>query len=371
MTLRVGIDVHTIGRRQTGNETYVRELVRALEQARPGDVDYTLFQSHAGSMPAFTSRVVQVRPHMPLVRVPWSLPRAMKRERIEVAHFQYVAPPRSPCPIVLTVHDVSFERHPEFFSPLERMRLQTLVPWCARHAAAVIAVSETTRQEILDVYGLDPARVRVIHNGTPSEFRPVSAAVADRAARAVGLTEPYCLAVGNLEPRKNLERVLRIYRELRRTGRMPLRLLLVGQRGRRSGVARAIAQLGLEDDVVVSGFVSDEHLVALYNGARMSLYLSLYEGFGLPILESMACGTPVLTSNRSSMAEIAGEAALLVDPEDDEAIADAWIRLAGDDALCGRFGAAGIERAQAFTWREAAERTLRIYRDAAAERRCP
>ena len=365
--LRVGIDVHTLGRRKTGNETYVRGLFEGLGELPRDDVEYIQYYTgnRAPELGAFAAR--RVIPHFPLVRIPLSFPLALGRDRIDVAHFQYIQPPVCPCPVVLSVHDISYEFHPEYFPRMERMRMRAMIPRAIRRAAHIITLSEFSRRQIQQCYGVREERITVTPLAAGKAFRPApSGAETRRTAEALGIRGAYILAVGNLQPRKNLMRIVSAYAALRRAGSISHRLVLVGPRAYGADAFLAhVRSLGLESDIAVTGYVTEEQLVGLYQGADIFVYASLYEGFGLPIVEAMACGAPVIASNVASMPEVAGDAALLVDPLSEAELGAALLRLSGSADERARLRAKGYERAAGFTWRRVAEATRDAYRRSA------
>lgn len=362
--MKVGIDIHAIGMRQTGNETYIRNLVENLA-ALGLPLDYVFYHTLPPEVYAeFTWKtgLRRLRPHNPLVRIPLGFPLVLLRDRIDLAHFQYVAPPLCPCPTVVTVHDISFELFPENFHPLERKRMQWLVPFSARKAAHVITVSEFSRRAIMQRYGVPEQRISVTHEGVSDNFRQArdAAWVASRTAR-FGLAKPYVLGVGNLQPRKNLERLLKAFARLRGAG-VAWDLVLVGQtawHGQR--VHALVRDLGITDAVRFTGYLGEEELIALYRQAAVFAFPSLYEGFGLPVVEAMACGAPVLTSNAASLPEVAGDAAILVDPYSENEIHDGLRRLVEDGDLRAELSARGKLQAARYSWRSTAAQTAEIY----------
>lgn len=366
--LHAVIDAHHLGHQQTGNETYVRNLVEQLAtRPRPG---LRVTALHTGGAPAawadFSRRIW---PHQALVRIPVSLPWALWRLRADVAHFNYIKPPLCPCPTVLTVHDISYEIFPEYFHPLALRRMRLLIPQSARTATELITVSEASKTEMVQRYGLDPRRITVTMEAASAAFRVLSQEKIQEATARFALRSRCLLAVGNLQPRKNIVRLLECFARLRRTDRIPHQLVLVGQKGwKGESITAHIDRLGLAADVLVTGFVSEEELVALYNHAEVFIYPSVYEGFGLPILEAMACGTPVITSATTSMPEVAGEAALLVDPLSEDAIQAAIQRLCEDGEVRQQLSRSGLARAAEFSWTKMAEETLAVYRRAAGRR---
>lgn len=364
--MRVGIDAHALGSHLGGNETYTRNLIRALAQADP-DGDYTLFLTAQGrdvQIPG-TERMrrVIVRPHNPLVRIPLSLPLALARERIDVVHVQYIAPPVCPARIVVTVHDIAYEHYPQFFTPAEVARLRVLVPLTIRRAAVVLTVSEFCKQDIVRRYCVPPEKVVVAYNAPDPMFRPIhdEARLASVRER-YGTGEQYILSVGNLQPRKNLRTLIDAYVRLRRADATRHKLVLVGKKAwLYDDIFAAARESGYAEEIVFTGYVPDEDLVALYNAADLFVYPSIFEGFGLPPLEAMACGAPVIASNTSALPEVLGDAALLVDPLDPKGMAQALMTVL--DELCVRSSLAtqGPRHAAAYSWEAAAQSAAEIY----------
>jgi glycosyltransferase involved in cell wall biosynthesis len=321
--LKVGIDISPLELTGAGTARYLRHLLAALD-----GVEVRKYVMPGGSRVRKVARDTA-----------WylgALPRRAAQDGVDVLHCpSHRGPLRSRVPLVLTLHDLAVLRHPETFNRWTRTYGRFVFPRLARAAARVIAVSEFTAREGVELLGIDESRVRVIPHGVAEPFTPLGPA-------AEG---DYVLAVGTLEPRKNLERV--------------------AEAARRAGVELRVAGAPGWGAVEVAslGFVDDERLAKLYRGAACLVYPSLYEGFGLPVLEAMACGTPVVTSKGSAPAELADGAAVLVDPLDVEAIAAGT-----QEALARReeLRSAGIQRARGFTWNAAAKATAEVYREAAA-----
>jgi len=373
--MKVAIDAHMVGERETGNETYTLNLIRAL-LALPtdvcGGVEFVLYTPHPERLrprldPAHPAPVRRIRPSPAPLRIPFGLPLATGRDRADLLHVNYVAPPLGTCPHVVTVHDISFDLYPRFFSPRDRWMLRTLVPFTMRRAARVITVSQHARQEIVARYRLPAERVAVPYEAAGAQFRPITDPAALAAARArYGLGERYLLALGNLQPRKNLARLVDAYADLRRAGQLAgVQLVLAGQaQWRESELYAKVRQSGLVEEVRFPGYVEDADLPALYSGALAFVYPSLYEGFGLPPLEAMACGTPVICSNAASLPEVVGDAALTVDPTDTSALAAALAQVVAHPGLRADLAEKGLRRAGQFTWQKCAEETLAVYRAA-------
>lgn len=360
----IGIDVHCIGERQTGNETYMRNLVERLS-AMDLPWDFRYYHTRpASDFPhqGWRGEISQVWPKPALLRIPLAFPRVLSRDHVALAHFQYVAPPLCPCPTVVTVHDISYEYFPEYFNPVQRMRMRTLIPLSARRAAAVLTVSEYSRRDIIERYGIAPENVIVSYNGVSPAFQVLPAEEVAAATARFDFRQPFILGVGNLQPRKNLERLIRAYARLREAGRTEHDLVLVGQMAWKGHQIQAeVERLGIAAHVHLTGYVSEAELVALYNRAEVFVYPSTFEGFGLPVAEAMACGTPVLTSNTSALPEVAGDAAITIDPLDEEAIGNGLAELLGDGALRARLRTAGFEQARKFNWQATAEQTAAVY----------
>jgi glycosyltransferase involved in cell wall biosynthesis len=238
----------------------------------------------------------------------------------------------------------------------------------AKKAARIATVSEYSRQDILSIYKLPPEKVVVTYNGVESHFtpRPDTPNETQEIRERYGISRDFLLAVGSLQPRKNLVRLIRAYAKLRseREDFTP-QLVIVGRRlWLTHEIFDEVKSHRWANDVILTGYVSDEDLPALYRAARAFVYPSLFEGFGLPPLEAMACGTPVVTSGVSSLPEITGGAAMLIDPNDEQSLAKALIEIISDDLLRARMREKGIAQAKKFTWRAAAEKTLRLYQEA-------
>jgi len=279
----------------------------------------------------------------------------------------YVAPRTGRTPLVVTVHDLALLRFPELGTPALR-RIVSLSRCAVAAAQRVIADSESTARDLRELLDVPVARIRVVYPGCSALGRaPTIDAARDRVRERFGLTRPYLLHVGTIEPRKNLARLLGAYAQLRQRGGDVPTLVLAGAPGwGTDGVHRAITALALGDAVRCIGPVADDDLPALYTAAEVFVYPSLYEGFGLPVLEAMACGTPVLTSNVASLPEVAGDAAVLVDPRDEGAIADAMAELLRDRQARDQLRARGAARARGFTWERCARETWTVYEEARA-----
>lgn len=262
--------------------------------------------------------------------------------------------------VVLTVHDVSFLHHPEWFSRNRAAYYRFAVSRSARIAERIIAVSQWTADEISEWLGVSPDRIDVIHNGVSERFKPASADAVARLRNTLTLPDRFFIYVGTLEPRKNVPALIEAYSRCARE--IDLDLVIAGRRGwKTEPIDAALARSDAADRIHFTGHVDDADMPTLLTAAHALVWPSLFEGFGLPPLEAMACGTPVITSTTSSLPEIVGDAALSVDPGDIEALAANMLRLARDTALHADLRARGQQRAAPFTWRRAAEQTIATY----------
>ncbi len=365
--MRIGINAFALGTGLDGSQTYVRNLIRTL-----ATMDHTnhysllvLPSSQHIAVPGL-ARMEQlvVRSRLGKLPVPLASSLALLRARLDLVHVQFAAPLLCPTRIVVTVHDIMFDRHPEFFTPSDLAQLRTRVPRTLRRAVAVLTGSEYSRHDIIRQYGLSPETVVV----TPYAADPVFAPVRDPARLAMvrtryGTGDQFVLFAGALKPNKNLPTVVDAYVRLRRADAIRHRLVLVGAQANQimDDVFAPARNSGYAADIVLTGHVPTDDLVALYSAAELFVQPSIFEGFGLPVLEAMTCGTAVITSSVTSIPEVTGEAALLVDPRDVDGLAEAMRRVLTNTALRQRLEIAGLQQASHFSWRRTAQLTLQVY----------
>jgi glycosyltransferase involved in cell wall biosynthesis len=380
--LHIGLDYTSAVRQGGGIGRYTRELVRALLALDPTN-RYTLLVADPRPLPAPPGPNARFR-RLPLgdvwlhrlwhrARVP--LPVEWLTGPVDLFHQpDFVLPPARPgTATLLTVHDLTFVRDPDSAPPALRRYLGRVVPRSVARSDHVLADSAATRADLLEVYAAPPDKVSVLYPGVDARFRPPDdpAALAGVRARYALGPEPFVLSVGTLQPRKNSVRLIQAFARLlaARPGE-PLQLVIAGSRGWQfDAIFAEVERQGLAGRVRFPGFVADEDLPALYGAAAVLAYPALYEGFGLPVLEALACGTPVVTSTRSSLPEAAGDAALLVDPLDVDALAGALGRLLNDGALRAALRERGLDHAARFTWARAAGELLGVYRALASRAR--
>ncbi len=371
--MRIAIDAHSIGTRLGGNESYAANLIEALAQIDSVN-HYTLYVTTAEAIDRYRQRwpnflVRSTRPHTPLIRIPLTLSAELRKNPVDVLHVQFTAPPFCPCPVVVSVHDLSFEHLPQTFHRRSRTQLRLTVRHSVRRAARVLTLSEHTRNDVIETYGIAGPMIEVIPIAASPKFKPVrDDKELQRVRHTYRITSDYILSVGSIQPRKNLVRLVRSYTLLRDklgADKLP-KLVFVGKRAwLYDETLRALEDASLGDSVILTGYVPESDLPALYSGATCFVYPSIFEGFGLPPLEAMQCGTPVIIGNRTSLPEVVGDAALAVDPFDVNAIAGAIEQILNKPALRDELRVRGLERAKMFDWHETARRTLRVYEQVA------
>jgi glycosyltransferase involved in cell wall biosynthesis len=368
--LRVGIDGRAFSSPAAGIRRYLEGLVPALLDLADAPELVALGGQDALIPPGVGH--VDEPPHPP-TNAGWTLvgiPRAASRARVDLIHAPaYTAPFWAGVPTVVTVHDVSYERHPEWYPYRRDWLRRAFYRRSARAANHVLTVSEFSAGEIADAYGIPRQRITVAALGVSSRFAPASQG--PPCALPVEVALPFVLHVGDLHERRNLATVLdAVIAARRHFGVLPaLSLVLAGvDRGIAAGLCAIAAEAGAEDAVVPLGPVGEAELHLLYRCASALVYPSRYEGFGLPLIEAMAAGTPVIASRAGSIPEVAGEAAILLDPDDTPGWTDAIARVVNDDRLRARLRECGLARAAAFTWSRTARTTMDVYRRVAGGR---
>jgi len=369
--MRIAIDYTAAICQRAGIGRYTRELTQAL-LALDRENRYVLFSAgRSADEPQWPSNVrrrsVPLRDHqLALIwqRLRLPIPAELFTGPVDLFHSpDFVLPPLLNAASVVTIHDLSFMRLPHCSPPPLLDYLTRSVPRSARRADAILADSESTRRDVIELLGIDAQRVHVVYAGVDARFAPQPQGTVREVKARYSIAGPYVLAVGTLQPRKNYPRLLQAFAAVRQRSRIPHKLVIVGGRGwLYDEIDATIVRLDLADHVLMPGFVPDDDLPALYAGADLLAFPSLYEGFGLPALEAMACGTPVIASTAPSLPEVCGDAALLVDPTDVPDLADAMEQVLTDEALVTRLTELGRRRAQQFHWEDAARALLAVYR---------
>ena len=365
--MHIAIDAHQVGTQLAGNATYITSLIEALAEIDQKN-EYTLYVTKPVAAEKYSNRwtnfsVRHIAPHNPFIRIPFSMNVELRRRPADVLFVQFTAPPFAPCKVVTMIPDISYEHLPETFKRRERLQMKLTIRHTAKTAAHIITPSEYSRQDLIETYNLSLGKISMIPHAAPRFFKPVTDAVEiQRVRRKYKLNGEFILAVGSIQPRKNLARLIEAYSILIKRRENVPPLVLVGKKAWLfEETFRATSSHGVENRVQFTDFVPDEDLPALYSAAACFVYPSFFEGFGLPPLEAMQCGAPVIAGNRTSLPEVVGDAGLLVDPFDTNAIADALEKLISDKDLREDLSRRGLERAKKFSWLETARRTLSVF----------
>ncbi len=369
MPYTIGIDVRKI--QDFGIGTYIRNLVRSLARidaenrylllCRPQDRDLLRdlpgnFQTVPESAPVYSARE--------MLALSWRL----YRSRLDLYHStHYVLPAWVGSPVVVTIHDIIHLLYPDFLpSRFAFLYAQRMIRRSLSRGDRVIAVSQSTKNDLTQYFDVDGGKIQVVHNGVEEAFRQrLPSEELQRWLRNLGIEQPYLLFVGNPKPHKNLDNVVKAYARARHLANLDAPLICVGARtGSEFKIRQRAQYLGIPDKVRILGHVAQEALPAIYQGASLFLYPTLYEGFGLPVVEAMASGVPVITSNTSALKEIAEGYAYLVDPLDIEGMAKAIANVMGDPERRARLAELGAKRSADFDWDLTAQKTLDVYRAA-------
>ncbi len=372
--MRIGFDYSPAVNQRAGIGRYTRCTVAALAELDKNN-EYVLFYPNRDPK---VDAAPPSAPNFEIIELPVSertlntlwfrlgipFPVDLITGPVDVCHFaNFTLPPLQNGASVLTVHDLSFLLYPEYAEKGLRDYLERIVPPSVAGATLVLADSASTRNDLMVLLDVPPERIEVLYAGVESRFAPVTdEVVLETTRRKYGLTFPFILTLSTIEPRKNLIGLMQAFSQLKKMEKTPHKLVIGGSLGWLYEETLHLAEtIDVADDIIFLGYVSEEDLPALYTLADIFALVSFYEGFGLPVLEAMACGTPVVGSNRSSMPEIIGDTGLLVSPHDTEAIADAFVTLLRDKELTADLAIRGHERARLFNWRSTAEQLLALY----------
>jgi glycosyltransferase involved in cell wall biosynthesis len=374
--MRIGVDITSAVTQGGGIGRYTRELIYALVRADKEN-EYRLFSARQPTVlpvpdPVPTGENISYHPallgerwlYRLWYRLRLPLPVQLVTGDIDLFHSpDFVLPPvRAGIPTILTVHDLSFLHYPETFTPSLVKYLNSVVPWSVERATHILADSEATKDDLINLWRVGEEKVTVLYSGVSGRFRPVTDKKVLSAVRQkydIG-DAPYLVSVSTLQPRKNFQMLIRAFKPV--AAQLPHNLIIAGGKGwLYEAMLAEVAKQGLEGRVKFIGFVADGDLPALYSDSALMVFPSLYEGFGLPLLEAMACGVPVLSSDASCLPEVAGDSAVLLPPTDQAAWTQTMIELLNNPAQRGRMVAAGFLQAREFTWKKAAQELLEIY----------
>ena len=369
--IHIGLNAHLLSLAQTyrgaGIHWYIYNLLLNLAHVDQEN-QYTVFLSDRSFPPnsGLTLRTSWLPTTQPLVRIGWEQwvqPFVLWEEKVDLLHsLAFVTPLLSPCPSVITIYDLSFIIFPQGFKYSKRLYLTLLTRPSARKARRIITISESTKRDTIRLLGVSSEKVDVVYCGVDKAFHPLPEREIASFRQKRGLPERIILFVGTIEPRKNVTRLIEAYSHLRGER---VKLVIGGARGwLYEEIFARVEELNLTDEVLFPGYIPPDELPLWYNAAELFVYPSLYEGFGLPPLEAMACGTPVITSNVSSLPEVVGEAGLTVNPMDSKGLAEAMNQVLCDEALRQSMRERGLARAGRFSWARAARETVGVYRRA-------
>ncbi len=347
-----------------GISTYIRKLVESLENLNTGDHQFTIFHSRKGRETLsrqFRRADLWTPSHHRLERLALSL--ELARFSLDVWHTTDFIPPQFGARrLIVSIYDLTFLHYPQFLTAESRRYYNDQIAWAVRRADHILTISHASKADIVDLLHVPPNKITVQHLAADSSFKPLSEADTAPIREQLSLPETFILFVGTFEPRKNIDGLLRAYALLRYDLRDVPPLVLAGNRGwLYDDILDLIAQLDLSECVLLRESLSQNVLPALYNLAHMLVLPSHYEGFGLPALEAMACGTPPIVSRRSALPEVVGDVGLLIDPDDPRDIAEAMARMLSGSAWYTEQRAASIKRAAQFTWEHAAQVALSVY----------
>ncbi len=372
----VGLNAHLLSRqagyRSAGIHNYIQQLIQHLPGA-DAHLQTTVFAGHHRhtDSDAIQWRASRWPTARPWARIDWeqlAQPWALYRSGVQLLHaMAFVAPLVSPVPAVITIHDLSFLRFPDRFRPPQRLYLSTMTRLSCRRARRVICVSQATADETVRLLGLPRTHIDIVPHGVQhARFYPLPAVQVERFRDTKGLPQRFILFLGTLEPRKNLTTLIDAFHQSK-LSRQGIKLVIAGGKGwYYQQIFRRVEVLNLTNDVIFTGFVPDEELPLWYNAATLFVYPSIYEGFGMPLLEAMACGTPVIASNVSCMPEVVGQAGVLVPPHALSTLAEHMAHFLNKDDLRAEYRQRGQARAGTFTWEIAAQKTVDSYRRALA-----
>ncbi len=362
---------HTQSFRRAGVSHYIEQLLQHLAQIDQKNryQIYTtrgLTQAALNLPPNFTVAASFWPTINPRVRIPWEqllAPLLLRKIKADLFHGTLnVVPLASPIPTVVTIHDLAFIQFPQTFRPYNRIYLDFATRMSVKRASRILAVSEHTKREVVGILGIPAERIVVTYDAVRQHFVPPAPTTLEAFRAKYELPAQFILYVGTLEPRKNLLTLLEAYHKVAQVSNVPL--LVGGGKGWMNGpLFKRLEELGLREKVKFVGYLAEEELPLWYAAATIFVFPSIYEGFGMPPLEAMACGTPVITSNSSSLPEVVGPAGITVAPMDVEGWAKAILDLLKDKALRAELRERGFRQAQAFSWRTTAEKTLKVYEE--------
>ena len=368
--MRIAFDARALTQQPTGTGAYLKNLLDEFARAEDDHQYYLLSCRKCYYTPPINETRFQKIISRGLPGNLWLqllVPKILKKSEIDIFHSPFgVIPFRSPCATVITVHDLAYHLYPQYTDFKNRVLLPRLVPKSINLTDTIIADSQAIKTELIQLYKLRESRIKVIHLAPDVQFHPMPKETArQHLADKYQIQSPFILFVGTLEPRKNILRLIKAYHELSLELRNKFQLVIVGKKGwLYQNIFRLVKTLHLQDRIIFTGYVPATELPRFYNAATFFVFPSLYEGFGLPLVDALACGTPVITSDTSSMAEIVSYAGILVDPTDTSTLTQAMTKLLTDKELYHYLSEKALMRSHTFSWQDTAQKTNEIYRTA-------
>ena len=360
--MRIGIDAHMLGEGSGGNESFYDGIIKAMKPD-PEDT-YILFMKKGVLADPFKNKfkIIRFRSRNAFIRTYIELPLLCIKYHLDLLHTQYYVPFLRPCQVLVTIHDISFEHFRKFFSRTEWLKDKILVRHAAKRAERIVTVSQFSADDIAKIYGVNREKISVVYNAAGSEFRKLSKERLQqlnvRNKYLIG-DEPYVMFVGNRHPRKNLKRLLKAFTEYKKTVKARLKLLIVGKKAWKDDEAAYISEEDMKS-IILTGYVKRENLVGLLNEAEGLIYPSLFEGFGIPPLEALRCGTRVAVSDIEVMHEVLGDSAIYFDPKDTGSIVKGIEELLKKEGISLMRG--GAEETPHYSWETEAEKLKDIYK---------
>ncbi len=361
--MRIGIDAHMLGDHSGGNESLYSNLLRNMVIENEDTV--FLFVKPEVDVTAYGKdfQIVRFEEANAFKRYFFELPRLCRKYQLDILHTQYFIPFNRPCPVVCSIHDICFEHYRDIFTKKEYLRQKLLIPYSARHSKRIIVCSEYSKLDISKRYHIPEDKIDVAYCAVNKDYRKLSAVEIDSTnlRRKFGIKKDYILSVGNLQPRKNLVRLIRAYQNLKETDEIEEQLVIVGKK---AWMFNDILKEALNNsaDIIFTDYVSENDLIRLYNDAEIFVYPSFFEGFGMPPLEAIACGTPVAVSDRTSLPEAVGEAGIYFNPFSVDEISESIKRLIEDRTLRESLIEHGYEQVRKFDWRKSAMIVMNAYK---------
>jgi len=360
--LRIGIDVRMLG--YSGIGTYIEGLIKGLTKIdRKNQYFLITNREESGSFPP-NFEIKRINARIFSVQEQWELYSLIEKEKLDIFHFpHFFSLFFCPCKMVVTIHDLIPLIFPNEFSIAARLYCRLMISHSLKKSKKIIAVSQNTKKDILNFFHTPEEKIEVIYEGVDEDFHPVTDRhLLSEIKSKYHIDAPFILYAGLRKPHKNLVSLIEAFRIFKKSGSKE-KLVIAGKEDRRYPLEQEIKKMGISQEVILTGHVSRQDLVLLYNAADIFIFPSLYEGFGLPVLEAMACGRPVIASNRSSIPEIAGDGAIFFDPYNVEEMARAIETVLNNESLRCSLVEKALKKAGAFSWIETSKRTLRVYEE--------